>query len=119
MFLDVDSTENTANRRSVDSHATIGSYTDRLRRSQIRTHANVPNEGETFRSFAARVRRKADMWAFSASCCWRLKLNYTDYIIRDMLLNGIADSEICRKILMTVNIFTTAINDAIGFVENT
>ena len=61
MFLDVDSTENTANRRSVDSHATIGSYTDCLRRSQIRTHANVPNEGETFRSFAARVRRKADM----------------------------------------------------------
>ena len=60
MFLDVDSTENTANCKPEDSHATIGTYPDRLRRSQIRTQANVPNEGETFRSFAARVRGKAD-----------------------------------------------------------
>ena len=34
-----------------------------------------------------------------------------------MLLNGIANSEICREILMTLDILTTAINDVIGFLE--
>ena len=73
---------------------------------------------ETIRSFAARVRGKADTSAFSANCSCELKVNYTDHMIRDTLLNGIADSEIRREILGTADILTTAINDAIALVEN-
>ena len=45
----------------------------------------------SFRSFAARVRRKADTCAFSADCSYGLKVNYRDHMIQDTLLNGISD----------------------------
>ena len=73
---------------------------------------------KTFRPFAARVRGKADTRALSANCSCGRKVNYTDHMIRDTLSNGIADSEICREILKTADILTTAINDAIDLVEN-
>ena len=44
-------------------------------------------------------------------------VNYTHFVIRDTLLNGIADSEIRREILRTANILTTAVN-VIALVEN-
>ena len=55
--------------------------------------------GESFRAFAARVRGKADISAFLVDCTCGLKVNYTDYMMRDTLLNGIAYAEIRREIL--------------------
>ena len=42
--------------------------------------------------------------------------NYTHFVIRDTLLNGIADSEIRREILRTADILATAVN-VIALVE--
>ena len=39
-------------------------------------------------------------------------------MIRDALLNGIVDSEICRDILGTADILTTAINDVTALLVN-
>ena len=64
---------------------------------------------ESFRSFAARVRVKAGTCAFSADCSCGLKVNYTDHTIRDTLLNGISDFDICREILGTTDILTTTV----------
>ena len=47
---------------------------------------------EPLSAFAVRVRGKADTCAFTVDC--GLKVNSTDYMIRDILLNGIADDEI-------------------------
>ena len=71
---------------------------------------------ESFRSFG--VRGKADTCAFSADCSCRLKVNYTDHMIRDTLLNGIFDFDIRREILGTADILTTAVNDVIALVES-
>ena len=73
---------------------------------------------EFFRSFAARVRGKADKSAFSADCSCGLKVNYTDHMIRDTLLNGIFDFDIRREILGTTDILTTAVNDVIVLIES-
>ena len=73
---------------------------------------------EAFRSFAARVRGKADTCAFSADCQCGQKVDYTDHMIRDTLLKGICDVEIRREVLGTANILTTAINDVIALVES-
>ena len=54
---------------------------------------------ETFCAFAARVRGKADTCAFTVDCTCGFKANYTDHMICDTLLNGIADNEIRREIL--------------------
>ena len=54
---------------------------------------------QPFRAFAARVRGKTDTCAFSVDCPCRLKVNYTDHMIRNTLLNGIADDEVPKKFL--------------------
>ena len=73
---------------------------------------------EPFRAFAARVRGKADTCAFTIDCTCGLKINYTDHMIRDTLLNGIADDEIRREILGGADILTRAVNEIVALVES-
>ena len=73
---------------------------------------------ESFKSFATRVRGKADTCAFSADCFCGLKVNYKDHMIQDTLLNGISDFDIRRETLGTTDILTTAVNDVIALVES-
>ena len=71
-----------------------------------------------FRAYAARVRGKADTCAFTIDCtCCGLKINYTDHMIRDTLLNGIGDHEICREILGGVDMLTRTVNKIVALVE--
>ena len=42
---------------------------------------------------------------------------FTDEVILDLLLNGIADLDICREILSTESIQTKLITETIVFVE--
>ena len=72
---------------------------------------------ESFRSYAARVRGKADTCAFSAYCSCGLKVNYSNHMIRDTLLNRISDFDIRREILGTADILTTVVNDVIALVR--
>ena len=73
---------------------------------------------ESFRSFSARVHAKADTCAFSVDCSRGLKVNHTDHMIRDSLLNGISDFDIRWEILGITDSFTTAVNDVIALVKS-
>ena len=66
-----------------------------------------------FFAFAARVRGKADTCAFTVNCTCGLKVNYTDPMIRDVLLNGIADDEISREIFGSADVLTCAVNEIV------
>jgi len=72
---------------------------------------------EAIRAFAARVRGKAETCAFAAQCKCEKSVNYTDNAIRDVLLNGLADSDIRREVLGTKDILTKPINDIVALVE--
>ena len=56
---------------------------------------------ESFRAFAARVRGKAETCNYTTECSCQLDVNFTDIIIRDVLIAGIADMDIRREILGT------------------
>lgn len=73
---------------------------------------------EPFRNFAAKVRGKAETCDFKISCdeC-DAEVYYTDEAIRDVLLNGIADSDIRRDALGAPDIQTKTVSDVIGLVE--
>lgn len=73
---------------------------------------------EAFRAFAARVRGKAEACAYSAMCVCGEDVDYTDYIIRDVLLNGIYDSDIRRDMLGMTDILLKPVNDIIALAEN-
>ena len=85
-------------------------------RSELRQMCQMRDEA--FRAFAARVRGKADTCEFSATCSCGLKVGYTDHMIRDTLLSGIADDDIRREILGIAGILTSSINEIIALVES-
>lgn len=73
---------------------------------------------ETFRAFAARVRGKAETCAYMTTCRCGLKADYTDHIIRDVLINGIYDSDIRLEALGITDIIEKPVNDVVALIEN-
>ena len=100
---------------STQKLAVIPTATSVLRTKLMQLHQM---RDEPFRSFGARVRGKADISAFFTKCPCGEKVDYTNNMIRDTLLNGIADTDIRREVLGTTDIITTVINDIIALVES-
>ena len=90
-----------------------------VRRAELMNIRQAPDE--VFRTFAARVKGKAETCAFSTStqckCGEEVKADYTTETVKDVLLAGIADLDIRRDALSLQNIPTMSINDVISFVE--
>ena len=72
---------------------------------------------EPFRTFAARVRGKAETCAFTTKCPCTKSVDYTDHMIRDVLLHGISDTDIRCEVLGIANILENPVNDVISMVE--
>ena len=73
---------------------------------------------ELFRAFATRVRGKAETCAYVMACTCGQSVDYTDQMIRDVLLNGINDSDIRRDVLGTRDILNSLVNELISIVES-
>ena len=77
---------------------------------------------EAFRTFAARVRGKAetcDFFTLSKCVCDVVtKASYTEEAIKDVMLAGISDNDIRRETLSTENILSRSVNQIITFVES-
>ena len=73
---------------------------------------------EPFRTFAARVRGKAETCAVTTKCECTKIVNYTDHMIRDVLLHGISDMDIRREVLGVSDFLETAVNEVISLVES-
>ena len=70
---------------------------------------------ESFRLFAARVRGKAETCGFITD---EGSVDYTEEVIRDVMLSGIRDLEIRREALSTEGLQGKRVNDIISFVES-
>ena len=73
--------------------------------------------GESVRAFTAKVRGKAETCAFRASCTCGLAVDYTDDVIRDVIINGLYDADIRREVLGIEKIVEKPVNDVIALVE--
>ena len=82
---------------------------------------------EPFRAYAARVQGKAETCefkvSFNGSCAkchapFTGEVYYVDEVIRDVLLNGIADIDIRRDALATEDIHRKSVNELIAFIES-
>jgi len=88
--------------------------------SVLRTELLQLNQGrgEQFRSFAARVRGKAETCSCHMSCSCSRNVDYTDNVIRDVLLCGMSELDIRRETLGTKDILEISVNDVIALAEN-
>ncbi|KAK3755963.1 hypothetical protein QZH41_005447 [Actinostola sp. cb2023] len=69
---------------------------------------------EAFRAFTASVRGKAETCAFATKCECGKSVDYTNHVIRDVLLNGISDPDIRREVPGTKDILKTPVNDVVS-----
>ena len=74
------------------------------------------NRDESFRSFAAKVRGKAETCGYINQDCPN-KCDFTQSIIKDVLIAGIYDMDIRREILSMDKILQKSTNDIISLVE--
>ena len=72
---------------------------------------------ESFRAFAAQVRGNAETCAYITKCICLREVDFTDSIIRDVLIAGIADLDIRREVLGTRAILERVVNDVISLVD--
>ena len=70
---------------------------------------------ESFRLFAARVRGKAETCGFVTD---EGAVDYTEEVIRDVVLSGIRDLDIRREALSTEGLQSKRVNEIISFVES-
>ena len=72
---------------------------------------------ESFRAFASRVRGKAETCVYITKCTCHREVDFTDSIIRDVLIAGMADLDIRCEVLGTSAILERAVNDVISLGE--
>ena len=76
---------------------------------------------EAFRKFASRVRGKAETCEYEVNvtceCTKVNRVNFTDHIMRDVLLAGIYDPDIRRELYGVDGILSQPINDVIALIE--
>ena len=72
---------------------------------------------EPFRTFTAKVRGKAETCSYTTSCTCGASVDYTDHVIRDVILNGLYDSDIRREVLGIAGILEKPVNEVIALVE--
>ena len=77
---------------------------------------------ESFRTFTVRVRGKAEICRFQATtrcvCTRTVTTDYTEEVIRDVVLAGASDVDIRREALSTEGLQEKTVNEIIAFVES-
>ena len=80
------------------------------------------SDEEPIRTFAARVRGKAETCAFitaaKCKCGEQVEADYTEEVIRDVILAGIADLDIRRDALSMPGIQDKSTNEVISIIES-
>ena len=64
------------------------------------------------------MRGKAETCAYTTKCSCIIVVDFTDSIVRDVLIAGIADMDIRREILGTDGILDRSVNDVVSLVES-
>ena len=77
--------------------------------------------GETGRSYHARLQGKAATCAYTIKCsdgaCERL-IDFTDIIVKDVLINGLADEEIKKDVHGWIELDSKGVKDVVSFIES-
>ena len=79
------------------------------------------DHGQPISSFAARVKGKAQVCAFSKQCtadgCDQI-VDYTEDIVKYVVISGIVDEDIKKDVLGHADLDTRSLNDTISLIEN-
>lgn len=72
---------------------------------------------EPFRTITAKVRGKAETCSYTTTSTCGASVDYTDHVIRVVILTGLYDTDIRREVLGIAGILAKPINEVIALVE--
>jgi len=77
------------------------------------------DHGQPIRSFAAKVKGKAQTCAFNKDCshCHH-SVDYTDEMVKYVVISGISDEDIKKEVLGISDLDTKSLNDTVATIEN-
>ena len=76
------------------------------------------DHGEGISAFVARVHGTANICALEKACTCGLDVNYTDEVVRWVVLAGLSSPEIAREVLGTMDIDRKSLSDTVSIVES-
>ena len=119
LFKDVQDIGGTNERSLLDSIKKLAviSIAASVRRAEFL--ALHQDHGQPVRSFAARVKGKAQTCAFHKNCsqCDH-PVDYTDEMVKYVIISGIADEEIKKEVLGIPDLDKKTLNDTVTTIEN-
>ena len=103
---------------SIERLAVISTATS-VRKTELLTLRQ--DHGQPIRSFAARVKGKAQVCALSKQCtadgCDQV-VDYTEDIVKYVVISGIVDEDIKKDVLGHPDLDTRSLNETISLIEN-
>ena len=78
------------------------------------------DHGEKTRSFVARIRGKAMTCAYTQTCCSTACTtvnDFTDVILKDVVIHGLADEDIKREVLGWADVDDKTVEETVSFIE--
>ena len=78
------------------------------------------DHGENTRSFFARINGKATTCAYSIKCCsdtCNRDVNFTEVIVKDVLVSGLVDDDIKNEMLGWTELDTKNVQETVSFIE--
>ena len=80
-------------------------------------HELRQQHGEPIRKFAGRVRSLAVISEYEVTCSCKVKVPYTDLVIKDQVIAGIANSEIKEAVLSHADVNGMTLDKLVVFIE--
>lgn len=94
-----------------------------VRRSRLLRSTQQP--GEHVRQYVARLRGNANVcqWTKSAqcvnkSCSSTIRIDYTDDMVKLVLLNGLCDDDIRREVLGSTGVDDMTLGETVAFIDS-
>ena len=118
LFKDIDDirTVDEANLLAAMKRLAVISTATSVRKTELLTMRQ--DHGQPIRSFAAQVKGKAQVCSFSKTCRCAQVVDYTEDIVKYVVISGIVDEEIKRDILGHPDLDEKSLNNTISLIEN-
>ena len=85
---------------------------------QMELIATIQSHNDPVGSFIAKAKGIARSCGFEKKCSCVLKVDYSNEVVKMVLLNGLADAEIKRDILGTTDLDDKSLDDTVALVES-
>ena len=97
---------------------TLAVRRETMAQSRMKLFKMRQEPGDSTETFLTSLRRVANNCQFTINCECNREIDYSDLVVRDLLVQGLADSAIQNKVVSEGDLRTWNLEHLLGFIEN-